>query len=161
MRPSSYAYARNEGRHHFGIRGAACLGICTDPYPAGQQDATEIIYSRAQPGKIGFTKTIDAGRYKAGQPNVLTLWGLKHSSLAVTLTGIPLCLTAVKFWTRKKYRNTRERSRSSGTSISAGAQVVLGGIRKCWPWVKHLFGRQRLYRLKLMDKVAHLDSPSS
>lgn len=55
------------------------------------QDTTEFIYSRAQPGKIGFTKTINAGRYKAGQPNVQTLCGvLMHSSLAVTLTGTPL-----------------------------------------------------------------------
>lgn len=54
------------------------------------QDTTEFIYSRAQPGKIGFTKTIHAGRYKAGQPNVLTLCGVQmHSSLAVTLTGTP------------------------------------------------------------------------
>ncbi len=30
------------------------------------QDTTEFIYSRARPGKIGFTKTINAGRYKAG-----------------------------------------------------------------------------------------------
>lgn len=30
------------------------------------QDTTEFIYSRAQPGKIEFTKTINAGRYKAG-----------------------------------------------------------------------------------------------
>ncbi|WP_292332311.1 transposase DNA-binding-containing protein [Mesorhizobium sp.] len=49
------------------------------------QDTSEFIYSRAQPGKTGFTKTINAGRYKAGQPNVLTLCGvLMHSSLAVT-----------------------------------------------------------------------------
>ncbi|MER9684072.1 hypothetical protein NKJ23_33255 [Mesorhizobium sp. M0184] len=34
------------------------------------QDTTEFIYSRAQPGKIGFTKTINAARYKAGQLNV-------------------------------------------------------------------------------------------
>ncbi|ESY64946.1 hypothetical protein X743_30265 [Mesorhizobium sp. LNHC252B00] len=54
------------------------------------QDTTESIYSRAQPGKIGFTRTINAGRYKAGQPNVLTLCGvLMHSSLAVTLTAHP------------------------------------------------------------------------
>ena len=33
------------------------------------QDTTEFIYSRESPGKIGFTKTINAGRYKAGQPN--------------------------------------------------------------------------------------------
>jgi hypothetical protein len=29
-----------------------------------------------------------------------------HSSLAVTLTGTPLGLTAVKFWTRQKYKGT-------------------------------------------------------
>ncbi|MER9250077.1 transposase DNA-binding-containing protein [Mesorhizobium sp. M0590] len=72
------------------------------------QDMTEFIYSRAQPGKIGFAKTINAGRYKAGQPNVLALCGvLMHSSLAVTLTGTPpLGLTAVKFWTRTKFKGT-------------------------------------------------------
>lgn len=71
------------------------------------QDTTEFIYSRAQPGKIGFTKTINAGRYKAGQPNVVTLCGvLMHSSLAVTLDGTPLGLTAAKFWTRTKFKGT-------------------------------------------------------
>lgn len=71
------------------------------------QDTTEFIYSRAQPGKIGFTKTINAGRYKAGQPNVVTLCGvLMHSSLAVTLRGTPLGLTAAKLWTRTKFKGT-------------------------------------------------------
>lgn len=71
------------------------------------QDTTEFIYSRAHPGKIGFTKTVNAGRYKAGQPNVQTLCGmLMHSSLAVTLAGTPLGLTAVKFWTRAKFKGT-------------------------------------------------------
>jgi hypothetical protein len=32
------------------------------------QDTTEFIYIRAQPGKIGFTKTVNAGRNTAGQP---------------------------------------------------------------------------------------------
>jgi hypothetical protein len=71
------------------------------------QDTTEFIYSRARPDKIGFTKTINAGRYKASQPNVLTLCGvLMHSSLAITLKGTPLGLTAVKFWTRTKFKGT-------------------------------------------------------
>ena len=71
------------------------------------QDTTEFIYSRERPGKIGFTKTINGGRYKAGQPNVLTLCGvLMHSSLAITLAGTPLGLTAVKFWTRTKFKGT-------------------------------------------------------
>jgi hypothetical protein len=76
------------------------------------QDTTEFIYSRERPGRIGFTKSINGGRYKAGQPNVLTLCGvLMHSSLAVTLAGTPLGLTAVRLWTRT---SSRERSRSSG-----------------------------------------------
>lgn len=71
------------------------------------QDTTEFIYSRARPGKIGFTKTINTGHYKAGQPNVVTLCGvLMHSSLAVTLNGTPLGLTAAKFWTRTKFKGT-------------------------------------------------------
>ncbi|MER8970036.1 hypothetical protein NKI25_31010 [Mesorhizobium sp. M0808] len=32
------------------------------------QDTTEFIYSRAQPGKIGFTKTINAGATRPGSP---------------------------------------------------------------------------------------------
>lgn len=71
------------------------------------QDTTEFIYNRAQPGKIGFTKTINGGQYKSGQPNAITLCGvLMHSILAVTLSGTPLGLTAVKFWTRMKFKGT-------------------------------------------------------
>ena len=42
-------------------------------------------------------------------------------------------------------------------SDSAGAQAVLDGIRKRWPWVKHLFADGAYDRLKLMDKAAFLD----
>ena len=85
-------------------RGARRGDRRADPHLAGHDG----VYSRrARPGKIGFTKTINAGRYKAGQPNVLTLCGvLMRSSLAVTLTGTPLGLTAVKFWTRTKFKGT-------------------------------------------------------
>jgi hypothetical protein len=85
---------------------AARVAACEGPVLL-LQDTTEFIYSRAQPGKIGFTKTINGGRYKAGQPSVRTLCGvLMHSSLAVTLAGTPLGLTAVKFWTRTKFKGT-------------------------------------------------------
>ncbi|WP_347336739.1 IS4 family transposase [Bradyrhizobium neotropicale] len=71
------------------------------------QDTTEFIYSRESPGKIGYTKTINAGRYKAGQPTTRTLCGvLMHSSLVVTTSGTPLGLSAVKFWTRSKFKGT-------------------------------------------------------
>ena len=42
-------------------------------------------------------------------------------------------------------------------SDSAGAQIILDGIRKRWPWVKHLFADGAYDRLKLMEKAAFLD----
>ena len=51
-------------------------------------------------------------------------------------------------------------------SDSAGAQMILGAIRKRWPWVKHLFadgaydrhathGQGGLSRLRHRDRPAH------
>lgn len=42
-------------------------------------------------------------------------------------------------------------------SDSAGAQAILDGIRKRWPWVKHLFADGACDRQKLTDKAAFLD----
>lgn len=42
-------------------------------------------------------------------------------------------------------------------SDSAGAQAILDGIRKRWPWVKHLSADGAYDRLKLMDKATYLD----
>ena len=42
-------------------------------------------------------------------------------------------------------------------SDSAGTQTILEGIRKRWPWVKHLFADGAYDRTKLMDKAAFLD----
>ena len=42
-------------------------------------------------------------------------------------------------------------------SDSAGAQTILGAIRKRWPWLKHLFADAGYDRTKLMDKAAFLD----
>jgi hypothetical protein len=97
------------------------------------QDTTEFIYSRAQPGKIGFTKTINAGRYKAGQPNVVTLCGvLMHSSLAVTLSGTPLGLTAAKFWTRTKCKGTWTLKRHvNPTRCRSRRRKAIAGWRTC------------------------------
>lgn len=40
---------------------------------------------------------------------------------------------------------------------SAGAQAVLDGIARRWPWVRHLFADGAYDRHKLMDKAAYLD----
>ena len=42
-------------------------------------------------------------------------------------------------------------------SDSAGAQMILDGVRKRWPWLKHLFADGAYYRTQLMDKAAFLD----
>lgn len=42
-------------------------------------------------------------------------------------------------------------------SDSAGAQTILDGIHKRWPWVKHLFADGAYDRLQLMDKAAYLE----
>jgi transposase len=42
-------------------------------------------------------------------------------------------------------------------SDSAGAQAILDGVRKRWPWIKHLFADAAYDRLKLMDKAAYLE----
>lgn len=39
----------------------------------------------------------------------------------------------------------------------AGAQPILDGVGKRWPWVKHLFADGAYDRLKSMDKAAYLD----
>jgi transposase len=42
-------------------------------------------------------------------------------------------------------------------SDSAGAQMILDGVRKRWPWLKHLFADSAYDRTQLMNKAAFLD----
>lgn len=71
------------------------------------QDTTEFAYKRNKPELIGFTKSINSGRDKDGWLRKHSVCGLlMHSSLAVTLDGLPLGLTATKFWTRSKFKGT-------------------------------------------------------
>ncbi|WP_316215157.1 IS4 family transposase [Bradyrhizobium sp. SZCCHNR2035] len=70
-------------------------------------DTTEFSYQREDTTAIGITKSINSGRDKAGRLRSHTVCGiLMHSSLAVTIEGLPLGLTAIKFWTRKKFKGT-------------------------------------------------------
>jgi hypothetical protein len=70
-------------------------------------DTTEFIYKRDEPHSIGVTSTVRAGRYKdkKGRPGLYTVCGiLMHSSLVITVEGLPLGLASIKFWTRKKFK---------------------------------------------------------
>lgn len=71
------------------------------------QDTTEFTFKRADPDKIGFTKIVTGYKNKDGRFHQRTLCGLMmHASLAITPEGLPLGLTAVKFWSRKKFKGT-------------------------------------------------------
>jgi len=70
------------------------------------QDITEFSFKRIAPEKIGFTKEVGGGRKaKDRRTSRVTLCGLlMHASLAVTPDGLPLGLSAIKFWSRDKFK---------------------------------------------------------
>lgn len=81
--------------------------VATDGPVLVLHDTTEFSYQRENVAAIGITKSINSGRDKAGRVRAHTVCGiLMHSSLAVTTEGLPLGLTAIKFWTRKKFKGT-------------------------------------------------------
>src|ERR1700726_1707231 len=70
-------------------------------------DTTEFSFKRDDIGAVGITRKAVVGRYRDGRLRHYTACGiLLHSSLAVTTEGLPLGLTAVKFWTREKFKGT-------------------------------------------------------
>ena len=70
-------------------------------------DTTEFSFQRERPETIGITYSVNSGRDKAGRVRSHTVCGIMmHSSLAVTSDGVPLGLTAVKFWNRQKFKGT-------------------------------------------------------
>lgn len=70
-------------------------------------DTTEFTFSRRDVESIGMLNKSFTGKSKRGRMQHFTVCGiLMHSSLAVTTEGLPLGLTAIKFWTRSKFKGT-------------------------------------------------------
>ena len=67
-------------------------------------DTTEFSFQRERPAAIGKTRALPSCWF--GNRPITKCGLLMHSSLAITLQGKPLGLTAVKFWTRKKFKGT-------------------------------------------------------
>lgn len=67
-------------------------------------DTTEFSFQRERPETIGKTRKLPSCRI--GQQPITKCGLLMHASLAITTAGKPLGLTAVKFWTRKKFKGT-------------------------------------------------------
>ena len=70
-------------------------------------DTTEFSFQRERPELIGNIHLLAGRKYTRGQPQFHTTCGiLMHSSLVVTTEGLPLGMSAVKFWTRKEFKGT-------------------------------------------------------
>ena len=71
------------------------------------QDTTEFIFKRSRPETIGAIGFAPMARGPGGHRKLHTVCGLlMHSSLAITPEGLPLGLTAAKFWSRSKFKGT-------------------------------------------------------
>jgi transposase-like protein len=71
------------------------------------QDTTEFSFQRENEHAIGFTTVVPYGKTKAGRTRLHTVCGLlMHSSLVVTTEGLPLGLSAAKFWSRQSFKGT-------------------------------------------------------
>jgi transposase-like protein len=71
------------------------------------QDTTELTFRRERAEAVGITYRVNSGRDKAGRFRMHTVCGLlMHASLVVTTEGLPLGLSAVKFWSRRKFKGT-------------------------------------------------------
>src|SRR5215210_548792 len=71
------------------------------------QDTTEFTFQRERAEAVGITCRVNSGKDKAGRLRMHTVCGLlMHTSLAVTTEGLPLGLSAVKFWSRQTFKGT-------------------------------------------------------
>ena len=71
------------------------------------QDTTEFNFKRASPEKIGFTHVSTGQKLKDGRRKKHVVCGFQmHASLAITPDGLPLGLTAAKFWSRAAFKGT-------------------------------------------------------
>jgi hypothetical protein len=72
-------------------------------------DTTEFTYYGESAQALG---ALHKGFRSAGQEQYLVRGILMHSSLAVTTEGLPLGLTAIKFWTRDRFKGTNALKRT-------------------------------------------------
>lgn len=79
------------------------VGRCQEPVLV-VHDTTEFSYRRKDTAAVGVVSKRTVGKDSQGRALYFTTCGINlHSSLAVTLEGLPLGLTAVKFWGRKSF----------------------------------------------------------
>jgi Transposase DNA-binding len=120
-------------------------------------DTTEFSFQRDRPEAVGKTRVLPSSRI-GGKP--ITKCGLlMHSSLAVTTAGKPLGLTAVKFWTRKKFKGTNAlKGGAAGGKHSVNTTRIPIEQKESVRWLENL---EQSTRLASPDRLVHVGDRES
>jgi hypothetical protein len=87
-------------------------------------DTTEFSYKREDMAAVGLVSKGSVRKDEQGRPLYFTTCGINlHSSLAVTLEGLPLGLTAVKFWSRKAFKGRKAKRKAHKAPIEEKESV--------------------------------------
>jgi len=87
-------------------------------------DTTEFSYKREDMAAVGLVSKGSVRKDAEGRPVYFTTCGINlHSSLAVTLDGLPLGLTAVKFWSRKAFKGQKAKRKAHNAPIEEKESV--------------------------------------
>jgi hypothetical protein len=118
------------------------------------QDTTTFSYERERPELIGYAGSAITSAQRRGRAKPSPQCGiLMHSSLAVTAQGLPLGLAAIKFWSRKEFKDTAtKRSKVNFTRIPIEK-------KESFRWIENL--RQSTTRLGDADRCVHIGDRES
>ncbi len=79
-------------------------------------DTSKFSYQRIHLEKIGITRKAPNKKISDQRRAICGL--LMHASLAITASGVPLGLSALKFWTRKIFKGTTVFKRTINPTVS-------------------------------------------
>jgi hypothetical protein len=116
-------------------------------------DTTELSFHRKDVAAVGMTTRMPQ-RKLDGKPQHHDVCGiLMHSSLAVTLDGLPLGLTAIKFWSRDKFYGCNQlKKRVNPTRIPIEA-------KESYRWLENV--RQSTALLEEPQRCVHIGDRES
>jgi hypothetical protein len=87
-------------------------------------DTTEFSYKREDMAAVGLVSKGSVRKDAQGRPVYFTTCGINlHSSLALTLDGLPLGLAAVKFWNRKAFKGRKAKRKAHNAPIEEKESV--------------------------------------
>ena len=155
--PSARAYRRKSGMPNRRLTAlsrweAKMSSLIRVPSTTAVKKATALIsttYKRSNPEKIGAIGLTPVSRDLHGRLQLRTVCGLlMHASLVITTDGLPLGLSAIKFWTRHKFKGTNALKRSTNPT-----RVPIEK-KESFRWLENM--RQSTELLGMPERLVHV-----